>query len=709
MESSFLSKLHIAIKEDDVKAFDKLITQKLLALCLGRFPILSLCYMYQSTLILSKYEKQLLNVTSASFINENEPIAIYGDFKEIAGKSLRFFSVGFVSPAEMLAVMGLSDKLNYEWKDLEKNSLIIANVQKIYQINYGLECKADEESISAPKIKGKAHSSDILLKFFIVTACIIFLFSGILGVTLGLFGTGSSAIPLKVHSLDIFKKNVTNAIILENDFDLRGLSFGKVGIIKGNNKKIILDSLNVFDTLEGELSDLTIELNLDVRIIEIENALIKVNNGTIKNVTIIVNGKITEENLTSDLLVSTLVGTNNGKIENTKVQGAITLVGNARGNASFSAFACVNNGLIKNCELSNGSIESESVDLAGFVIENNGTIENVRNNQPINHKTTIELFGDNSWSPNCAGIVLTNNGSIKNAENNGKIQGSSEVSKFAQIILAGIVTTNYGTIENSTNNADIEATSKNCSAYVGGIATFNYSQYSDTEKLVKPSFITECVNKGNITISNTCVEKTELVSGGIAMINEGTIQTSDNFGKISTTTNSGLVYSAGVVAINSIFDYDVGYSYANVRECKSETDIEANVQNVLDSTINLFGGIVARNQGYLTSSFAFTKFSLNVPERKVEESDSDEENTSVLPTYFAGSVVGLAYVTLNPTGGLVSTTNNNYGYFELDTVKPVGMFAYNNSLISNVNDTLNFGYTDKEAMIKKLTQKGLYR
>lgn len=714
MESSFLAKIHIAIKEDDVKAFDQLITQKLLCLSLGRFPLLSLCYMYQSTLILSKYEKQLQEITSQNYIKENEPIAIYPDFKAVAGKSLRLFAVGMVNPAEMLALMGFSEKLIYEWKNLERNPLIIANVKKIYQINYQLECTAEQQSVNAPKVKGKSHSSDILYKFVIIALCFVFLFSGVLGTTIGLIGTGSEALPLKVSSRKFFEKNASACIVLQNNLDLRGIRVDKLGRIKGNNKKIILDSLDSFETLEGEISDLTIEINLDFHVSQIETALIKINNGVIKNVNVVVNGAITEGDTENDLSISTLVGENNGTIMNTRVQGNVSIFGNARGNASYSAFASVNNGTIKDCELLEGSIKSENVDLAGFVITNNGTIENVLNSQLISQKGVGELEENHAWNPNCAGIVLTNEGNVENAKNTGKIEASSDTEKVYQIILSGIVTNNYGNVSNSSNSGEIVASSLNCSALVGGIASFNYATFSESEKMVKFAYIKECENKGNISISNSGNGNSELVSAGIASLNQGNIQLCDNSGKLTVSTKSACVYSAGVVAINTIFSYNGGFTaLSTVKECKSETDIEANIETVATNTINLFGGIVASNQGYLNSCYSFNKFSITAPQRESDNNGENENESTPIPTFFVGTVSGLAYVTMNILGNLASTTDNNYGYCESSEIKPIGTFAYtiNNStsLLNDVNDPLNVGFTDKEVMIKTLKEKGLYR
>ena len=54
----FENKLLEAIKKDDLKSFSLLMpTNADLNLCYGRFPILSLLYMYSSFKILSKFEK----------------------------------------------------------------------------------------------------------------------------------------------------------------------------------------------------------------------------------------------------------------------------------------------------------------------------------------------------------------------------------------------------------------------------------------------------------------------------------------------------------------------------------------------------------------------------------------------------------------------------------------------------------------------------
>lgn len=707
MDSELLSKIHQAVKADNVKEFDQLITQRLLSLCLGRFPLLSLCYLYQSTIILAKYEKQLQAITSQNYFTEIEPTAIYQDFRTVAGKSLRLFTNSdTVSPAEMLAILGYSEKLNYEWKNLEKNALIISNVKKIYQINYQHECIATTESINAPKVKGKNNSSNILFKFAIIALCFVFLFSSIFGVTIGVLGTGKVFAPLKVYSANVLQKNATASVILEKDLDLSGMHFDKIGSLNGNNKKITVDNLDFFGTIVGELSNVTIEINLDIDVSQIETALIKENNGTIDNVRIIVNGTINEYDTENDLLISALVGTNNGTIKNTQIQGDISLYGNAKGNATYSAFASVNNGTISNCKLYDGSIKSENVDLAGFVVTNNGNIENVENYQTIYQKGIGELDKNYAWNPNCTGIAITNYGNVENARNYGKIEATSETEKVYQIIISGIVVNNYGNVNNALNSGELSATSLNCSVLVGGITAFNYATYSDLDKLVTFATLKECSNSGNITLANSGNETSELISGGIASLNQGNIIKCDNFGYLKTSTKSAYAYSAGIVAINTPFAYNEMSAYSTVSECKSETEIIADIGDKM----GLFGGLVARNESYLRSSFAFNKFSITAPPQDTPTDENEnEENTMTLPPYFVGTVSGFAFLSINIFSGYISTTDNNYGYYENAEIAPIGAFVYNNSIMNNVNDTLNFGFTDKELMIATLKNEGLYR
>ena len=75
-----------AIKKDDAKAFGALMEQTQLggACRLGRFPLLSLMYLYRSRKLISIYEEKFLN--AATYKELGEPMEISAKFASKAGK-----------------------------------------------------------------------------------------------------------------------------------------------------------------------------------------------------------------------------------------------------------------------------------------------------------------------------------------------------------------------------------------------------------------------------------------------------------------------------------------------------------------------------------------------------------------------------------------------------------------------------------------------
>ena len=71
MEKFELNQLFESIKKDDLKSFSSLMLSKSdLNICFGRFPILSLLYLYGSYQILDKYEKWLLPIHNFNIVEE---------------------------------------------------------------------------------------------------------------------------------------------------------------------------------------------------------------------------------------------------------------------------------------------------------------------------------------------------------------------------------------------------------------------------------------------------------------------------------------------------------------------------------------------------------------------------------------------------------------------------------------------------------------
>ena len=108
------SNLLDAIKKDNISAFKKLIVEEdCKYYTYGRFPVLSLCYLWDSWKIISSFEKYLIKINEG-FIDVGDDLASYSRFKKQAARALRLY-VGndkLVTPLEMLAVLQKNIRLS---------------------------------------------------------------------------------------------------------------------------------------------------------------------------------------------------------------------------------------------------------------------------------------------------------------------------------------------------------------------------------------------------------------------------------------------------------------------------------------------------------------------------------------------------------------------------------------------------------------------
>ena len=153
MEQEKLRELFEAIKKDDLKSFSLLMpTNADLNLCYGRFPILSLLYLYSSFNILSKYEKQLLQIHNFKVVDERNEL--YKTFKIKAKRTIRFFLDGeIIYPILMLAVLNERTILKHNFKFLFKNAEINDKLSKIYKIKHNLDVEINEDFVKIPNKK----------------------------------------------------------------------------------------------------------------------------------------------------------------------------------------------------------------------------------------------------------------------------------------------------------------------------------------------------------------------------------------------------------------------------------------------------------------------------------------------------------------------------------------------------------------------------
>lgn len=538
MVQSFEEDLLQAVKKDDIKAFHAFMEK---ARCgsyrLGRFPMLSLLYLYRSRRILSAYEEAFLKITSFQVLRE--PVEVSKKFSAKAGKCLRLYLSEVVTPSEMLLILDQTKRLKRVFPFMKPSAAVRERLQAIYSIKYSLGVKFEGDDIILDK-----RPLNYREKKKIATVCMC----SVLAVTVAVGGT-VTAIALapaegEVTKLSQIDFHSTKEYTLKRDLVLpENYSVERVNCqIIGEGHKLTFEKGATLGALNGKMSDLEIESSGDTIFTSVsENAAIEnvtvtvgatitategaalvaaVNYGTIKGVTVNVSGGINalagESDGTNELTFGGIVLNNAyqskqvyGIIQNCTVNYAqFQLVGEASANAVFGGVAGENNGYLQDCTVK-GEIVADTFDLAGVCVVNNGLLSG-----NINEADLSQSSADTGWNPIAAGIVLRNYYVVQNCENKGDISAVSDCGQLAEekgreltVTVGGIAYLNgiESIIERCKNSGAMTATGGG-KANVGGISALSYARISN------------CLSSGNITVTAKNV-----TAGGIFAMGEGVL------------------------------------------------------------------------------------------------------------------------------------------------------------------------------------------
>ena len=564
MEQEKLKLLFESIKKDDLKSFSFIMVSKGdLNISFGRFPILSLLYLYGSYNILKVYEKDLMPIHNYKV--EPEFFDMYKKFKRSAKKAVRLYQNEecFVYPVEMLAIVDNRFLLSKKYDKLYKNDEIVQNIRKIYNLSDEFEISLDLQNFNINKKKLTFKQKVI---GFCLAGVLLFvsLFSGLSILFMGSisgFGTAKSPILIAseaelqaaIRSGDRYYK-LENDIVLTKKFNPKNFS----GVIDGENFTIYSGEYLV-DGLVKNLSGKVLDLNINI---EIKNAKIENNfgiiaqnsTGTIENCEIIgsIAGQVSQD---EDVNMGGVVAVNDGLIKGCSTSLDVNLSNSGATNVYYSNFVGINNGTVEQCIASTGKIETDTVDVAGIVCTNNGEIINTENYVEISQVSAKE------WHPNAAGIVCTNNGLVENVKNHGDVFAESK----------------------------LEVLPKDSTMYVfvGGISCNNYNKITGSENLGL------IFGKGDVSI---------VCAGGISATNESTdanialIEKCKSTANIKSESAKTTTYAGGIVALNDAYlekqETALGYYYmikntANIKKCGFVGEIISN------SATSYNGGIVA--------------------------------------------------------------------------------------------------------------------
>ncbi len=530
MAQSLEEKLLSAIKRDDIKAFRAMAeTDRLGNYRLGRFPVVSLLYLYKARKILSSYEAKFLKIVSWEPLGE--PACISELFARKSGKCLRLYFDEIVSPLEMLLILDKTAQVKKLYRYVRPSEAVKERLKKIYFIKYSLNIKYEGKTIAFSR--RPLNRTEKKRLFAAVISCILALVVIVVAPVTAVMltpkpvegeitqlaqidFTSQNTYTLKndIQIPEDFYVNRVNCTIIGNGHKLvlgRGANLGSL-IGKFKDMEIQTEGSAVFDvcTDTGELKDITVNVNADVSTYSSGAFVVNYNYGSIDEVTVNVKGDLNAKagtNNSEELVFGGIALSNTyissgsqnvfGKIENCVVNYQnLTLRGETGANAAFGGIVGVNNGIIKNCRTS-GDITADTFDLAGVCYANGYLLTGV-----VNEANLAQSATDEAWTPIVGGLVIENASIVENSRSLGKI----EVTSNGDAICGGISARNYGVNRYCAMSGDISVTAK--TAFVGGIYGRSEVKVSDTYSVylgTAEDCICNCSIKLSLAEGSSCI------------------------------------------------------------------------------------------------------------------------------------------------------------------------------------------------------------
>ena len=481
-----LDKLMQAILADDPAALDAVLGQRK-NVCLGRFPILSLCYMYHSARIVRAYAGAM---QQGPRVVLPEPVGVYRDFARLAGRALRYFAgqhTATVEPIYMLALLG-------QWRvlrryciqnkpDEDQKALVVTLVRVAYGVTAHWQGR---HPVLPPKPLPRAVRPLVLTCTVLV---VVLLCVAVASLALGI----PAARRLTLHE-------GAQSYVLDRDVTLDGhIDRGDMTIEgEGHTITVPMAGEAYMQSFYGTVRNCTLHIvGADLTLHDQWAVWCVANYGTWENVRVVVEGpeagwtvrvEIPKEQQADGTLTNGEYGygllcvDNYGTVLGCSIQGTLRWAGDGNSDAQFGAVAAHNYGTIDQVQL-DATIDCDTVDVGGLVFRNEamGSITDctLLSTGSVGQNTSVF-----QWSPMVGGIAAINYGMVQNCGVHSPLYCTkSDVTFPAETITptptvcGGIAGYNYGVIRHCVVTADLLAGSATANLYgegthatVGGIA-----------------------------------------------------------------------------------------------------------------------------------------------------------------------------------------------------------------------------------------------
>ncbi len=574
-------KLIECIRKDDKAAFGVFMTPEILSAVFGRFPLLSLLYLYDAKRIVKRYLSELVKERprnkEASFA---EADAL---FASRAGKCLRYYIFADVPPLEMLAVLGKSRELEKLYAVDPSASRSLPMLHKIYYTRLGAGIIVKGEKLILPREPLSFGEKRTFTRFALIFLSVFILIAALTSVTFFYYGVGSGGNYYRVRSAEEVALSLEKDqdFKLEKDVTLSAVVENYTSKMDGGGHFVYL-SAPFAQKLTGEITDVIFVIEKGF----VGDAIILENAGALKNVRVIAE-EVTFAK--SGEVMGLLTAVNTGVIEKCTAVLDVTIEGDGGGDCYFAPFAGENNGTIHSCDM-DGSVKARNVDVAGVVGKNGekGVVTDC-----VVKGELVERADIKNWTPNVAGIATQNDGTIYGCTVTGSTTSIlsapalEETESPASAYAAGIACVNGGSITSSENRGTVLAESTNGYADAGGIVTLNAHYLSDGTILAGK--VDSCTSSGEVKALSYSYNP---YAGGIAAQNlqGGEIRGSTVSAPVLATLTLGKM-TAGQTGLSAGAGGIVALNVALVEDCR----VNAPVRSIADYGHASAGGIVSLN------------------------------------------------------------------------------------------------------------------
>ena len=653
-------KLIECIRKDDKAAFGALMTPEVLSAVFGRFPLLSLLYLYDAKGIVKRYLPELVKErprAKEAPIREADTL-----FASRAGKCLRYYISADVPPLEMLALLGKGKELEKLYASYPGASRALPMIHKIYFTRLGAGVIVKGDKLILPREPLSFGDKRTFVRFALVFLAVFILIASVTSFTFLYYGVGSSGNFYRVRNAAEAQLSLEkdNDFRLEKDVTLSAAVENYSSKMEGGGHFVRL-SAPFAERVTGEITDVIFVIEEGF----VGDAIILENAGVLKNVRVIAEGRTLAK---GGEFMGLLTSVNEGTIEACSAVFDLTVQGEGGGDCYFAPFAGENLGIIHNC-YADGSVKAKNVDVAGVVGRNGekGVVTDCVVKADLAESADIK-----NWTPNVAGIATQNDGTIYGCAVTGSITATllspdlEETETPASAYAAGIACVNGGSIASSENGSTVLAESKNGYALAGGIASLNAHYTSDGSILsgkidscagagevkavsysyptyaggiaaqnpqggeIRGSRVSAAVlstlmlgeqsasgtnlsaNAGgvaalNISLINDCrvsaavratADYGHAFAGGIAAMNS---YTGNVYGTISASLSSGGVYGESLFYNVYVGGIAAENNQALIKACGQTGEVSANGMN--EEAYGFIGGVVGYNYGSVSNSF----------------------------------------------------------------------------------------------------------